>query len=135
MDAREYLEEYKTIGYKISNRESMIADMKEKATCFGGKSDGERVQASALADKLSGSVCGYVAIEQEVEDLKLKRKEIVDNVEKLKGVHYDFIHKHYIQDIAVKGIAAIYGMSTSWGSTTHSRALDDMQKILDAQGL
>lgn len=135
MDARVYLENYETISYKIKNKESLVERWKDVAQGSTGASDGERVQSSGSKEKMANAVVNYSDLEEEIESLKRERKAILDNIEKLKGRQYDLIYKHYVMGVMIKTIASQCGMSESWGTTTHSRALRSMQKILDEEGL
>ena len=135
MDARAYLENYETINYKIRNKENEIERWKGIAEGSTGNSDGERVQSSGNKQKMASAVVEYADLEREIESLKAEKKAIMDNIDKLKGKHYDFIYKHYVLGMMIKTISSQYGMSESWGTTTHSRALQSMQKILDAEAI
>lgn len=135
MDARAYLENYETINYKIRNKENEIERWKGIAEGSTGNSDGERVQSSGNKQKMASAVVEYADLEREIESLKSEREAIVKNIEKLTGKQYDLIYRHYVHGISIKSISAQKGMSPSWGTTTHSRALKSMQKILDAEGL
>ena len=135
MDARVYLESYETISYKIKNKESEVVRWKSVAQGSTGASDGERVQSSGSKQRMQNAVVAYSDLEQEIELLKRERQSIIDNIEKLKGRQYDLVYKHYVLGMMIKTIASQCGMSESWGTTTHSRALQSMQRILDEEGL
>ena len=135
MDAREYLESYETISYQIGFNESEIERWKGIATGSTGASDGERVQSSGTKQKMANAVMMYTDLEREVECLKEEQESIKKNIRKLKGKQYRLIYGHYVMGESIKTIALSLGLSPSWGTTTHARALVSMQKILDAEGL
>lgn len=135
MDARAYLENLETINCKIRNREKRIERWKGIAEGSTGNSDGERVQSSGNKQKMASAVVEYADLEREIEVLKAEERAIIANIEKLKGKQYDLIYKHYVLGISIKNISLQKGMSPSWGTTTHARALQSMQKILDAEGI
>lgn len=135
MDARAYLENLETINYKIRNRKNKIERWKGIAEGSTGNSDGERVQSSGNKQKMASAVVEYADLEREIESLKAERDAIEKNIEKLTGKQYDLIYKHYVLGISIKTIALQKGLSPSWGTTTHTRALKSMQKILDAEGI
>ena len=135
MDAREYIENYETISYQISLKESEIERWKGTATGSTGSSEGERVQSSVTKEKMANAVVTYTDIEREVEALKEEQEAIKRNIQKLKGKQLYLIYRHYVHGVSIKAIASSLGMSPSWGTTTHARALASMQKILDAEGM
>lgn len=135
MDAREYLENYETISYEIGFKESEIERWKGIAQGSTGSSDGERVQSSGTKEKMANAVMTYTDLEREVEGLKEVQESIKRNIKKLKGKQYRLIYGHYVMGESIKTIASSLGMSPSWGTTTHARALQSMQKILDAEGM
>ncbi len=135
MDAREYLRNYETINYKIGFMRSEIERWKGTAEGSTGNSDGERVQSSGTKEKMANAVVMYSDLEREVECLKAEREAIKTNINKLKGKQLYLVYKHYVQGVSIKTIASNLGMSPSWGTTTHARALKSMQKILDAEGI
>jgi DNA-directed RNA polymerase specialized sigma24 family protein len=83
---------------------------------------------------MENAVVMYTNMEREVKYLKEMQESIKHNVNKLKGKHLYLIYKHYIYGVSIKTIASNLGMSPSWGTTTHQRALKKMQKILDEEG-
>ena len=133
MDARKYLEDYEDLNLKIKNKEREVERWKLIAEGSTGSSDGERVQSSGTKQKMENAVVTYSDLEKEIDSLKRRRASIMANIDKLKGKQYDLVYKHYVLGMNIKSIAMSHGMSESWGTTTHSRALQSMQKILDEE--
>lgn len=133
MDAREYLENYETLEYKIKLKEHDIKMLKGIAEGSTGASDGERVQSSGTKQKLEQAVVKYVDLEREIESLRHQQKLIVDKIEKLTGKQYYLIYRHYIQGASIKTARSELGINKTWATTTHQRALECMQKILDGE--
>ncbi len=73
------------------------------------------------------------AIDSETADLIKQRKMLILVIEKLKPMEYDLLHKIYVQEITMKEAAFQCGKSYSWATTTHSRALQHIQEILDRE--
>lgn len=135
MNARAYLEQLETIDYKIINKLDRIKELKGNASGTSGASDGERVQSSGDKQRMAVTVASYVDLEREVECLEAEKRAIEKTIEKLNGNQYDFLYKRYFLGMSAKRIARTKGMSESWGTTMHQRALQSLQKILDAEGL
>lgn len=133
MNARDYLESYEDIIYKIKNKEREVERWRGIAEGSTGSSDGERVQSSGSKEKMANAVVTYSDLEKEIDSLKRRQASILANIDKLKNKQYDLVYKHYVLGMNIKSIAMSHGMSESWGTTTHSRALQSMQKILDEE--
>ena len=120
---------------KIENKRIQIASRKGSADGLGNVSDGERVQSSGNKQRMATAVVSYVDLEREVEVLEAENKAIERNIEMLSGNQYDVIYKHYVLDMSMKQITLLKGKSPSWARTIHTRALESLQEILDAQGI
>jgi predicted phosphodiesterase len=59
------------------------------------------------------------------------RKDVVTVIEMLDVVEYDLLHKVYVQYLTLDEASYKMGKSYTWATTTHKRALADVQKILD----
>lgn len=137
MKAQDYLKQLKKLDTIIKNK--LIEKSQWKNIAFGvtSHSDGERVQSSGSKQKMADAVDRCVDMEAEIDGLvdrliDLKR-EIISTIEQLNATEYDVLHKLYIQDMDYYDVAAAYGKSYSWATTVHGRALQNVQRILDAR--
>ena len=94
------------------------------------------MQSSGSKQKMEGAVVRYINIEQEidmvVDELVDRRKDVISVIEQLKPDEYDVLHKRYVQYMELYEVAEQYDdKSYSWVTTTHGRALKNVQKILD----
>ena len=98
-------------------------------------SDGERVQTSSSQQRMADAVDRYIDIEAEIDGfidrLIDTRKDVINVIEQLNPVEYDLIHKVYVQYITLDEVAALNDRSYSWTTSTHGRALKNVQRILD----
>ena len=133
MDAREYLEQIEKNECIIANKQIEKKKWLDIATGTTAKVGGERVQTSGDGHTMEKQIVEVVLIDEEIERLKGQIAEIIATLERLRMSEYDFLHKLYVQHLSMKDIQAASGKSYSWATTTHNRALMNLQKILDGQ--
>ena len=96
-----------------------------------------RVQSSGGQQKMASAIDRCLDIEREInvliDRLVDTRLEIIQTIEQLNAAEYDVLHKRYIQGMTPDEIAVKKGKSKSWVDTKHGRALQSVQKILDAR--
>lgn len=134
MKAKGYLLQYRKLDRVIRNKEIEKQQWKDLATSITVNTDGERVQSSGRKDGMANAVAKYVDLEIEIDKLinsciKLKM-EITSTLEQLNADDYELLHKVYIQGMELKLASYSMGRSESWGSTTHGRALQRLDRIL-----
>lgn len=137
MKAKEYLLQIRKYDNLIQNRLEEIYILKEKAKMIGNISnDTEKVRTSKNINVMQDTIVDYVQKEEElkVEISKYweKRAEVIQCIEKLKNVEYDFLHKVYVQKKTLQEVADSYERTYSWATTIHARAIKSLQVILDA---
>ena len=131
MDAREYLEQIEKFEKIIANKEIEKKYWLDMAKGTSVKMDGERVQTSSDGQSMANQVVEAVMIDEEIARLKEQIADIIRTLERLKANDYDFLHKVYIQRKTLKEIHEEKKNSYSWSTSTHSRALRNLQAILD----
>lgn len=131
MDAREYLEQIEKFEKIIANKEIEKKYWLDMAKGTSVKMDGERVQTSSDGQSMANQVVEAVMIDEEIARLKEQIAGIIRTLERLKTSDYDFLHKVYIQRKTLKEIHEEKKNSYSWATSTHSRALRNLQAILD----
>lgn len=137
MKAKEYLLQIRKYDNLIQNRLEEIYILKEKAKMIGNISnDTEKVRTSKNINVMQDTIVDYVQKEEElkVEISKYweKRAEVIQCIEKLKNVEYDFLHKVYVQKKTLQEVADSYERTYSWATTIRARAIKSLQVILDA---
>lgn len=105
---------------------------------IGGVVQGlDRVQQSGSQNKMADAVERYIDIETEIDEyideLVDIKKDVISVIEQLDIVEYDLLHKVYVQGIELYDVTNYYDKSYSWVTMTHGRALNNVQKILDAR--
>ena len=143
----EYLLNYDGYNVKIKNRKfqrEQLFDIacsttaKTKSVLVEGELHNmEKVQSSGSNQQMADAIDEYVDLENDVYgilDLIKKRDAIIKNIEKLNITEYDVLHKIYIQNMDLNEVAEECDKSYSWVTSTHGRALKNLQKILKKEG-
>lgn len=135
MDAKLFLRQLKKLDYMIENKTIERNQWKSIATSTTAQMCGERVQTSGSKQKMADAVGIYMDIEREVDEyidmLVAKKKDIISVIEQLDAGEYDIMHKRYVQYLTIEEIAACKNKTPSSIKGTHRAALGKVQKILD----
>lgn len=135
--AKEYLQQAEDMNTVINNKMAEKAQWKAIALGITSHSEGERVQSSGSQSKMADAITRCIDIESEIDRLVDRlidlKQEIIRTIECLNATEYDVLHKRYIQGMTFDEIGAAKGKSKSWATTVHGRALQNVQKILDAR--
>lgn len=138
MKAREYLDQLEVIETRIQNIQFDIAHLKDLALSITPAYEGERVQSSGNLHRTASVVDKWVDKEREmgeiIDQLVDTRWEIIEMIENLKRPRESSVlHMLYVQKKSFKEVAAHYDKSVSWAISIHGRALQSLQKELDAR--
>lgn len=138
MKAQEYLGQLEAIEIRIQNIKFDILQLKELALSITPAYEGERVQASGNLQRTASAVDRWVDKEREmnaaIDKLVDTKLEIAGTIEHLKKPKESgVLHMLYIQKKSFKEVAAAYDKSVSWATSIHGRALQSLQKELDAR--
>lgn len=138
MDAKEYLKQPEKLDLLISNKLVEKEQWKSIALGITANMEGERVQSSGSQQKMADALNKAMDIEKEIAALIDRfvdtKKEVIQTIEKLPAEQYDICHKRYIQGIALKDIAELKNKDYTTITTTHGRALANVQAILEGGG-
>lgn len=137
MYAKEFLLQIKKLDKLIENKLAEVQRWKEIANNTTVNMSGERVQSSGSHDTVANAVCTYIDLEREInqciDDLVNRRKEVLSVIEQLNATEYDILHKIYVQDFTLQEVASLYDRRYEWATTTQGRALKHVQNILDGR--
>lgn len=135
MKAKEYLQQIRKLDKLIENKLIERQHWKELACSITSRQDSENVQSSKTPDKMAVAVGKYVDIEREIDGcidvLYETKKDILNVIEQLETTEYDILHKVYVQYIDLTDVAIKLDRSYTSVTSTHGRALKNVQKILD----
>lgn len=133
-NAKDFLNQLKKLDKLIENK---LAEKEQwKSVALGTTVQlSEKVQTSGNQQKMADAVGKYIDIESEIndciDDLIAKKKDVISVIEQLKATEYDIIHKVYVQYLTLYDVADIYDRSYSWVTSVHGRALNNVKKILE----
>jgi DNA-directed RNA polymerase specialized sigma24 family protein len=109
---------------------------KDLALSITANMDGERVQSTGPKSKLELAVAECEAAEGEVLDAviklieeKNKRTSILEQLDT--PIHYKILHMKYIQNMEFVDIADALKMEYTNVTTTHGRALAQIQRLME----
>lgn len=136
--AQMFLERVEMFDTIIENKLIEQRQWKSLALNITANMDGERVQSSGTKSKMADAVERCVDIEGEIADavdkLITEKQQVVRTIEKLYSpTEYKILHMRYIQHISLTDIANNLNREYTWVTTTHGRALKNVQNILNKQ--
>lgn len=134
VEVKEFLNQVKKLDLQIKNKLIEQQQWRDIALGITANMDGERVQSSGSKSKMSDAIEKCVDMEAEIDALIDKlidiKKEVVQTIEQLESpTEYNVLHMKYIQDKSLQEIADHYGKDYTWATTTHGRALKNVQEI------
>lgn len=129
LTARQYLSQLETIDETINQDLERLSEMKESAMCTGGIDYGrERVQTSAVGDKLCKDVVKYTMFDQRINDeidrFVNAKNQIIAEIRELHNADYiKVLYKVYVQFKSLKITATEMKRSYNYVLDVHKKAL------------
>ena len=138
--AQLYLERVEMIDSIIKNKLIEQRQWKDVALGITANMGGERVQSSGSQSKMADAINKCVDMEEEIDRFVDKlvdtKREVIQLIEQLDSpTEYNVLHMRYIQYKSLQEIADHYGKEYGWATTTHGRALANVQNILEGKCL
>ena len=135
-EAQLYLERVEMIDSIVRNKLIEQRQWKDIALGITANMGGERVQSSGSNSKMADAVEKCVDMEREIDSLIDKlidtKKEVIQIIEKLDSpTEYRLLHLRYIQYVALKDIAIMWDKDYNNITTTHGRAVANVQRLLN----
>lgn len=136
IDAKSYLRQVEMLVARIKNKLIERQQWKDIAVGITASVGGDRVQTSSSQQKMADAVIRCVDMEAEidrlVDELVNTKRDVIATIEKLDSpTEYNVLHKRYIQFMTLQEIADSYNRDYGWATTTHGRALKNVQLLLD----
>lgn len=136
MDAKEYLKQVERLDVRIKNKLIEQQQWRDIALGITGSMEGERVQSSTNKSKMADAIERCVDMETEIDSLIDElveiKKNVIQTIEQLdSATEYNILHMRYIQYKSLQDIADHYGRDYGWATTTHGRALKNVQIVID----
>lgn len=132
--AQVFLEQVERLDSIIKNKLIEKQQWKDIALGITANMEGERVQASGSQSKMADAIAKCVDIEADidraVDNLIDTKKVVIQTIERLdSATEYNVLHMRYIQYLTLQEIADHYGRDYGWVTTTHGRALKNVERI------
>ncbi len=134
--AQVFLERVQMIAEIIPCKLIERQQYKDLALSITANMDGERVQSCGVKSKLEEAVVRCDAAEEEILEAvirlieeKNKRTSILERLDT--PIHYKILHMKYIQNMEFVDIADALNMEYTNVTTTHGRALAQIQKLIE----
>jgi hypothetical protein len=136
MDAKIYLRQVELLDIKITNKLIERQQWKDIALGITSSIGGDKVQSSTGQSKMADAVVKCIDMESEIDALVdcliTTKRDVIATIERLDNpTEYNVLHKRYIQFLSLQEIADDYNKEYSWVTTTHGRALKNVQTLLD----
>ena len=136
MDAKEFLRQVEKTEIMLRNKLIEQQQWRDIALGISATMDGDRVQSTGSKSKMSDAIDRCVDMEADIDAVVDKlvnvKKEVLKTIERLdSAVEYNILHMRYIQGKYLQEIADHYGREYGWVTTTHGRALKNVQALLD----
>lgn len=138
IDAKSFLQQVEMLDARIKNKLIEKKQWEDIALGITANIGGERVQSSGSQQKMADAVVKCVDMETEIDklidELIDTKKKVIETIESLYSpTEYKILHLRYIQCISLTEIADTLNREYTWVTTTHGRALKNVQKILNKQ--
>ena len=135
-NAQRFLERIEMSETIIENKLTEQRRWKELALSITANMSSEKVQTSSkTTSKMADAVIKCIAMEDEiaeaVDKLIAEKQKVIKVLESLYSpTEYKILHLRYIQHISLTDIADKLNKEYTWVTTTHGRALKNVQNIL-----
>ncbi len=135
-EAQIFLEQVEKLDVRITNKLIEKQQWHDIALGITANMEGERVQSSGSQSKMADAINKCVDMEAEIDrlvDILIEtKKEVIQTIEQVDSpIEYNLLHLRYIQFKDLQEIADHYGKEYGWATTTHGRALKNVQRIID----
>lgn len=135
-NAQLYLEQVEKLDSIIKNKLIEQQQWRDIALGITASMEGERVQSSGAKSKMANAVEKCVDMESEInsliDELIDTKKKVIQTIEQLYSpTEYRLLHLRYIQYVPLVEIAEVWGVEYTNITTTHGRALKNLQDILN----
>ena len=137
LSARQYLSQLETIDETINQDLERLAEMKANAMSTGGIDYGrERVQTSAVGDKLCKDVVKYTMFDQHINDeidhFVNAKNQIITEIRGLHNADYiKVLYKVYVQFKSLKIAATEMKRSYNYVLDVHKKALKAFEEMYE----
>ena len=142
MTAKEYLSRLRSLELRMSANASEIESLQTLATHITSAINSDGIHTTGMtSDKLGNCVSRIVDLQREInediDNLEIVRREIIDSLEKVTNSQYrELLRMRYVSGMTFEEIAVQMDMSWRWTVKLHGRALQEFseknKKVLES---
>lgn len=137
-DAQIFLKQPEKLDAIINNKLIEKKQWQDLALGITANMGGERVQSSGAKSRMADAVERCIDVEAEIDDLVdtlvAAKQNVIETIEQLDSpMEYKLLHDRYIKFMSLQEIADKYNKEYSWATTTHGRAIKNVEAILDSK--
>ena len=140
--AQLFLERVEMIDAVVDGKLTEQRQWRELALNITANMSGEKVQSSGSGSqsRMADAVIKCIDMEEEiaeaVDKLIAEKKKVVQTIEQLYSpTEYKILHMRYVRYISLIDIARQLNKEYTWVTTTHGRALKNVEKLLEGRCL
>lgn len=135
-DAQLFLERVEMYDTIVANKLVEQQQWKALALSITANMDGEKVKSSGSKSRMADAVIKCIDMEAEIDEavdrLIDEKRKVIQTIEKLYSpMEYKILHLRYIQGLSLSLIAEKLNREYSWVTTTHGRALKNVERLLE----
>ena len=130
-EAQAFLENYETLVFRLKEKTEEKNAWLNTATKTTSQMSEDRVQTSSDQQKMESAIIKYLGIDEQIAAICDKIKEIESVLEQLSGEKYKVAYYRYCKGLTYAEIGDRCDKTEGWATTTHGRALQDVQRILE----
>ena len=134
MTAKEYLSRLRSLELRMSANASEIESLQTLATHITSAINSDGIHTTGMtSDKLGNCVSRIVDLQREInediDNLEIVRREIIDSLEKVANSQYrELLRMRYVSGMTFEEIAVDMDKSYRWITKLHGRALQEFSK-------
>lgn len=137
-DAQIFLKQPEKLDAIINNKLIEKKQWQDLALGITANMGGERVQSSGAKSRMADAVERCIDVEAEIDNLVdtlvAAKQNVIETIEQLDSpMEYKLLHDRYIKFMSLQEIADKYNKEYSWATTTHGRAIKNVEAILDSK--
>lgn len=135
--AKQMLNELLKIAAMIECKQRELDYWDSLKSGMGGGGDRPKVSGSANPQKMESAVLASFDISREIEaainELRGRQRRVLQIIEQLPTNQYKVLHLRYVTGVPLDEIGDCFKVpkTYSWVTTTHGRALENVQRIMD----
>lgn len=136
MNAKRTLIEYEQMNVLLDCKKEEIYRIRESLSNPKSTRENDRVQTSIDHSKQERTIAELIDLERQLDaervEIMQRQRAIIKLIEQLPLPEYMVLYERYIKMGSLQEVAGRLGKSSSWVSSTQSKGIKALQRLLDA---